>query len=116
MWTPAEAPDFLVELTNIVSGICGHLNIYVDGKKSVAWHPDKEELFDTESGETIIVSLSLGQERVFQHRLFDDEKSKKEVTLSDGDLLIMSGLTQRHYEHQVPKLMGSRVRSRINLT
>ncbi|MFT5445361.1 MAG: alkylated DNA repair dioxygenase AlkB [Gammaproteobacteria bacterium] len=88
-------------------------NYYRDGADSVGWHADDEP----ELGQApVIASISLGAERDFQLR----HRTRKDlpvttINLPHGSLLLMSGLTQRHWKHQLPR--RKRVSSgRINLT
>jgi alkylated DNA repair dioxygenase AlkB len=89
------------------------VNCYRDGQDSVAWHSDDEP----ELGRNpLVVSLSLGETRSFQLRhKFNKNEKKCQITLSSGDLLIMSGSTQHYWQHQVPKTATS-VGERISIT
>ena len=89
------------------------VNCYRNGQDSVAWHSDDEP----ELGENpLIASVSLGATRAFhlKHR-YNKDIEKCKLLLTDGDLLIMSGTTQRYWQHQVPKTTKS-VGERINIT
>lgn len=89
------------------------LNFYRDGNDSVAWHCDDEP----ELGRApVIASLSLGAERVFQlkHKSRSD-LPRVDIMLPHGSLLIMAGVCQSHWKHQLPKRKGLRA-GRINLT
>ena len=87
-------------------------NLYRDGKDAMGWHSDDEP----ELGPApLIASLSLGAARRFLLRRRDDTTRKAEFLLGHGDLLLMGGATQRHYQHALPKM--ARVQGeRINLT
>jgi alkylated DNA repair dioxygenase AlkB len=88
------------------------LNQYRDGKDSNGWHADNEK----ELGRNpIIASVSFGAERVFhlQHNTRKDQKLK--ITLEHGSLLIMKGVTQHFWKHQIPKTTKD-IGPRINLT
>ena len=88
------------------------LNLYRDGKDSVSWHSDDEK----ELGSfPTIVSLTFGATRTFKlrHKLFPS--STIDIPLTAGSLLIMTGETQQHWEHSVPKT-AKEIGSRINLT
>lgn len=89
------------------------VNCYRNGQDSVAWHSDDEP----ELGKNpLVASLSLGAERVFQLRHKYNKKSQRQdMTLSDGDLLLMSGTTQHYWQHQIPKTAHN-VGERINIT
>lgn len=87
------------------------LNYYRDGRDSVAWHADDEEVL----GENpVIVSLTFGQERRFhfRHKTTGDRIS---IDLPHNSALIMSGATQHCWLHQLPKT-ARQVGPRINLT
>ncbi|MFD2164858.1 alpha-ketoglutarate-dependent dioxygenase AlkB family protein [Thalassotalea euphylliae] len=87
------------------------VNCYRDGNDTVGWHSDDEP----ELGEfPNIASVSLGDQRDFQMK-HKATKQKLVVPLSHGSLLLMSGTTQRYWQHCVPRT--KRVKSpRINLT
>ena len=76
------------------------LNLYRDGNDSVDWHADDEPELGPEP---IIASVSLGETRTFDFRSKYDSKHKRSFELFSGDVVIMSGATQRHWEHRVPK-------------
>ncbi len=90
------------------------LNWYRTGQDSVSWHADDEP----ELGKTpIIASLSLGATRVFKLRPQQRPKGVKTLSLAlhHGDLLLMAGATQQHWQHALPKA-PSTVAGRLNLT
>ncbi|MCH2535017.1 MAG: alpha-ketoglutarate-dependent dioxygenase AlkB [Bdellovibrionales bacterium] len=87
------------------------LNLYRNENDSMGAHSDDEkELGD----KPIIASLSLGAERpfIFRHKA---SKEKIKLNLSPGSLLIMSGDTQKHWKHEIPKLKIP-LEPRINIT
>lgn len=88
-------------------------NRYRDGKDSVAWHSDDEP----ELGRNpFIASVSFGATRrfVMKHKSRQDLQPIA-VDLVHGSLLVMSGATQHHWVHQIPKTKKI-VGERINLT
>lgn len=88
-------------------------NLYRDGNDSVGWHSDDE----TELGvNPVIASLSLGSERRFalKHKR-NKSLPRMDIMLPSGCLLVMSGVTQHHWVHQLPKTRLP-VGPRINLT
>ena len=92
------------------------LNLYRDGNDSVDWHADDERELGPEP---IIASVSLGETRKFDFRSKYDTSLKKSFELFSGDVVVMSGLTQQHWQHRVPKTAESVRKStgpRINLT
>lgn len=89
------------------------INYYRNGQDSVAWHADDE----TELGETpIIASVSLGAQRRFELKQKHQSPAKKyQLSLGHGSLLIMGGMMQQHWLHQLPKEKGL-LEPRVNLT
>ena len=86
-------------------------NLYRNGSDSMGCHADDEK----ELGKNpVIASLSLGDERLLKFR---HNKSRKvvDVFLAQGDLLLMTGETQHHWRHELPKTKKNKA-ERINLT
>jgi alkylated DNA repair dioxygenase AlkB len=75
------------------------LNYYRDGNDSVAWHADRElrDLADTR-----IAIVTLGARRPFLVRPTGGGKSH-DIKPGSGDLLVMGGACQMHWQHCVPK-------------
>lgn len=87
------------------------LNLYRDGHDKMGWHADNEPEL---GAEPVIASLSLGATRKFRlrHRV---TKEVVECALPTGSLVVMSGLSQKCWVHEVPQ--QKRVAEpRINLT
>lgn len=107
----------LLDIKTLVENICDQtfnsclLNMYHDGSEGMGWHSDNEkELGDR----PFIASLSLGAARrfVFRHK---NTGEKSEILLANGSLLLMSGETQSHWVHSLPK--STKVKDvRVNLT
>lgn len=112
-WTEALlAIKQKVEETAKVSFNSALLNQYRDGKDSVGWHRDNEKDLGINP---IIASVSFGATRTFQFRNYKDKKITRSIELTNGSLVLMKGVTQHHWEHQIPKT--TRVLSnRINIT
>merc|ERR1711862_338785 len=94
-----------------------NLNLYEDGGMSVGWHSDDERLFNGKFQDIRIISFSLGARRKFELRPNWPDTGMvpiKPVLLGNGDLMTMEGMTQKHFQHRVPKeaVQGPR----INLT
>ena len=87
------------------------LNQYRDGRDSVSWHADDEEVL---GDNPTIASLTFGEERRFhfRHKKSGDRIS---IDLPHNSALIMSGATQHCWVHQLPKT-AKQVGPRINLT
>jgi alkylated DNA repair dioxygenase AlkB len=87
------------------------VNYYRDGQDSVGWHSDDEP----ELGRNpVIASLSLGAPRDFHLRHKVEKSHSKKMALEHGSLLMMRGLTQPRWQHQIPKRANAQ--GRINLT
>lgn len=87
------------------------VNLYRDGADGVGWHADDEA---SNGREPVIASLSLGATRRFDLRHRRDG-TRVSVDLVAGSLLVMSGLSQHCWVHQVAKTRRP-VGPRINLT
>lgn len=87
------------------------VNLYRDGNDRLGWHADNEECNGTEP---TIASLSFGAERRFDLRHRDTGETRR-VMLPHGSLLVMSGLLQQRWVHQVP-VMRRVPAARINVT
>lgn len=86
-------------------------NLYRHGQDSMGWHADDEPELGPEP---FIASISVGQTRRFRIR-HRDTKETVAIDLESGSLVIMSGLSQQCWKHEVPK--SQRVTEpRINLT
>lgn len=112
-WTPA-----LAELREYLFAQCGEscnsvlCNLYRDGRDSMGWHSDDE----AELGpQPTILSFSFGGVRRFRLRHRKRAELRLELDLPSGSLLRMSGATQQHYRHDLPKTARA-VAARINLT
>lgn len=119
-WTPllSEIKDRLQSFLNVrFNSVLA--NYYRHGQDSMGWHSDNEP----ELGEQpVIASISLGAERLFKLRsvkanpfLQDDKLKPLKFSLRSGDLLVMSGDTQRYWQHSVPKT-AKFCGGRVNLT
>jgi alkylated DNA repair dioxygenase AlkB len=88
------------------------LNLYRDGRDGMGWHADDEPELGRDP---VIASVSLGATRRFclRHRRHKD--LKLDLLLPHGSLLCMSGATQHHWVHALPKTRRP-VGERINLT
>lgn len=87
------------------------VNLYRNGGDGVGWHADNEA---SNGKNPTIGSLSLGASRRFDFR-HRETKETIRVQLDPGSLLIMSGLSQHCWVHQLPRT--TRVSEpRINLT
>lgn len=101
-WTPT-----LCRVRQVVEKLSGEtfnsvlLNYYRDHRDSMGFHSDDEK----ELGPTpVIASVSLGATRTFvlKHRTRRELKPVR-LELSCGSLLLMKGVTQRHWKHGIDK-------------
>lgn len=89
------------------------LNFYRDGNDSMSWHSDDERSLGINP---VIASVSFGATRAFKLRHRSDRSIKPlDLALTAGSLLIMSGETQHHWQHQLPKTKKA-TGERINIT
>ena len=87
-------------------------NLYRDGRDAMGWHSDDEPEL---GAEPVIASLSLGAARRFVLRRRDDHAVKQVLVLEPGSLLVMRGVSQRDWQHALPRT-AKPVGPRINLT
>lgn len=115
-WTP-----LLLELKQKVENVTGKqfnsvlANLYRDGNDGMGWHADNEKELGVKP---TIASLSVGQVRDFDLR-HSQSGEKLRISLKNGSLLVMSGETQSHWQHAVPKRNSQKhqfLTARINLT
>ena len=112
-WTPllSEIRQRLVDsLGQPLNGVL--LNYYRDGQDSMGWHSDDEREL---GAEPLVASLSLGGERRFDLRRKGSTRIEHSLQLAHGSLLVMSGQTQHHWQHQVAKTRKP-CAPRLNLT
>ncbi len=87
------------------------LNRYRGGSDGMGWHADDEPELGSEP---VIASLNLGAARTFELRHRTD-RERVALPVEPGSLLVMAGVTQRHWVHRVPKDARA-AGERINLT
>ncbi len=88
------------------------LNLYRDGRDCMGWHRDDEKELGPDP---VIASVSLGVSRRFLFRELKNPKSKVELILHAGDLLLMEGSSQELWQHSLPRMLRIR-EPRVNLT
>ena len=110
-------PEWFLPLLEDVSNQCNApfngclFNLYRNGEDRMGWHADDEPEIDPSFP---IASLSFGATRdlQFRHRT---TRERHDLTLSDGDLLLMNPECQRLWMHALPtrrRIMAPR----LNLT
>lgn len=112
-WTPALtairaalASRFGLRFNSVLA------NLYRSGRDAMGWHSDAEP----ELGPApVIASLSFGVPRRFRFRSRDTRELAGAIELAHGSLLVMAGVTQALYQHDLPR--NARIgEARINLT
>ena len=86
-------------------------NYYQNGQDSVAWHADR---IGRRTVDPLVAIISLGGPRTFAIRDQSGTSEAMRFTMYSGDLLVMGGATQHHWEHSVPKTASAP--PRISLT
>lgn len=123
--SPQPFPSWMEEIMSVYMPLCGiksradwpnscNLNLYVDGSMAVGWHADDEKLFQGRQRGVRIISASFGATRTFEYRCVPPEPGSGRLNLHDGDVCTMEGLSQKHYQHRIPREDASG--PRINLT
>lgn len=103
---PLPLPGVLEEARLVLSSRYGvdfdacSANLYRDGRDSVAWHRDRVHRVLVDP---LVVTLSLGHRRPFLVRPYGGGRSTR-FDPGEGDLLVMGGGCQHHWEHTVPKV------------
>ena len=87
------------------------LNLYRDGRDSVAWHGDR---IPDELAQPVVALVSLGERRSLLLRPKGGGKSRR-FELGRGDLLVMGGDSQRTWQHSVPKRSAAGARLSVAL-
>lgn len=76
------------------------MNLYRDGNDSVAWHGDR---IRKEIEKPLVALISIGEARKFLLKPAEGGRSRS-FLLGRGDLFVTGGLTQRTWQHSVPKV------------
>lgn len=122
MTTTFQDLPWLDKLRRDMEVLSGHalnfvfINWYRPGTKdNLGWHSDDEA--DMSRGAPI-VSVSVGDARWFAFRKKGETKMHCQSKLVDGDIVIMQGETQKHYEHAITTREAGKncTKGRWNLT
>ena len=88
------------------------VNLYRDGRDSVAWHRDRVwRVLPTAT----VVTVSLGNRRRFVVRGRKSTELHTRFELGHGDLLVMGGRMQQDWEHSVPKVASAGPRMSVTM-
>jgi len=117
--TDAEAaPAVLLEMCRLLSERYPvtfdrvWVNLYRDGRDSVAWHGDRNRHAMTRP---MVATVSLGARRKFQLRRRGTSRIVHTLMPGVGDLVVMGGECQNDWEHTVPKTAQA-VGARMSVT
>ena len=83
------------------------LNLYRDGRDSVAWHGDR---IAKAIAEPVVAIVSVGEPRTFLLRPTPGDSGSRPTrsfALGRGDLLVTGGACQRRWQHTVPKVAAA---------
>ena len=110
-WSPVAGspgtPDVLPAMCDVLSARYGvafdrvWVNLYRDGRDSVAWHPDRNGRVHRNP---LVATVSLGARRRFQLRPRGGGRTVLTLEPGCGDLVVMGGACQHDWEHCVPKV------------
>ncbi len=79
------------------------LNLYRNGRDSVAWHGDR---IPRDLPEPLVATVTLGASRRFLLRPKGGGRSL-DFSPAAGDLIVMGGTSQRTWQHSVPKVAAA---------
>lgn len=111
-WKNADGAAFLPVIEDMRAALSeryekdfttGGLNLYRDGRDSVAWHGDR---IPKEVVNPTVGIVSLGAPRMFRLRPKGGGKSLG-IVVHGGDLIVTGGTCQRTWEHSVPKVASA---------
>ena len=122
---PHQAEEWLTQLAQRVKDVYNlehvpnafNFNRYDEAKHSLSYHSDNEHLFKGKDGTADIVSLSVGESRMFNvKKKYKPVSTAIDIPLHSGDLLGMFGMCQVHYQHQVAEGVSAGKTPRYNCT
>ena len=116
--TPEPWSEAVLQIKSAIEKALGRkfnsalLNYYRTGLDSMGWHRDNEPELGREP---TIASVSLGDLRIFKMRHYSNKSLGVDIELDHGDLLVMGGVMQTHWEHCLPKTRRPKG-PRVNIT
>jgi len=109
-----DIPEWLGKIQKSIMSSCEIMNVpnsceivYLgNGQAHWPWHSDNQSIFASPTAtvkDTTMILVTLGQRRMFQFRPIEANKEDNinSVFLEDGSILVMSGLFQTKYIHQI---------------
>jgi alkylated DNA repair dioxygenase AlkB len=124
-WTPNDFEDWMLQFCRDAAKLCKlnkvpnaiNFNEYSSTSQALGFHADDEELFPDENGESSIVSFSLGSMREFKiKKYYDPDNIYVPTLLRNGDVLIMRGAMQKHFQHAIAQGTSDCGGKRVNFT
>jgi alkylated DNA repair dioxygenase AlkB len=113
LWREASGdplgPPILEEIRGLLGNRYGEnfdsvgFNLYRNGCDSVAWHGDR---IAKNVAQPLVALVSVGEPRKFLMRPKEGGPSRA-FALGGGDLLVTGGLSQRTWQHSVPKVASA---------
>ena len=85
------------------------VNQYENGKSFIPYHSDNEEQIVKDS---IILTMSFGESRTMQFQNIVDSNEEEEITVMNGDVVLMSMASQHFFKHGIkldPDCKGPRI-------
>jgi alkylated DNA repair dioxygenase AlkB len=100
--TPLALPSMCAALSERYDVLLDRVwvNLYRDGRDSVAWHPDRNGKVHRDP---LVATVSLGARRKFRLRPRGGGRIALVLEPGCGDLVVMGGACQHDWEHCVPK-------------
>ena len=121
---PGQWTAWLEQAARLFLPLCGvadhawpdavRVNKYQGGTQNVAWHSDDEAILGHAAEPKTIVGLPLGHSRRVELRA-NGSRAVATTVRDHGDILVMGGLAQHHYQHLVPS-QASAAGTRISIT
>jgi alpha-ketoglutarate-dependent dioxygenase alkB family protein 2 len=90
--------EYVSDLTDCKLNFC-LVNYYKDGDDYIGPHRDKDKELDPLAP---IVSVTFGEDRIFKFENLN-KTFVKEFTIHNGDIIVISSLTNKHHKHSLPK-------------
>ena len=91
------------------------VNWYQDGNHYIGAHRDNETMIIPDSN---ILTISLGQERIFRIRNYKTKKIVDDIPLKNNTVVVMVGKMNQNYTHEIVKvagITGKKLKSRISI-
>lgn len=76
------------------------INFYENGTSKMGFHSDQIDILAKNTG---VVIISLGAERVLRFRNIENKENVIDYSLANGSLIYMDQLTQKEWQHSIPK-------------